>query len=185
MLLFRRIDNTRWFGKGYWESLSVTELNTKDNELSVWMDNSNVEAIDIALAYALTQGTIKEVWCVKIPKEQLDIYNLKLRQQDSNTCYERMKSFHTNIVVPTLIELGDLASIIYELVQDPLANCCLFTETDLKNHFYEMVKLDFIVMDFNDKKNQQKWQILVEREKALGKIDFSQLKNSKPKVIKK
>ena len=185
MLLFRRIDNTRWFGKGYWESLSVTELNTKDNELSVWMDDRKVNAIDLALAYALTQSTIKEVWCVKIPKESLDACKLQLRQENSTTCYERMQSFHTNIVVPTLIELGDLAGIIYQLVQNPMSNCCYFTETDLKNHFYKMVKLDFIVIDFNDKKNQQKWQIIEEREKALGKIDFGQLKNAKPRAKKK
>lgn len=185
MLLFRKIDNTRWFGKGYWESLSVTELNTKDNELSVWMDDRKVLAIDLALAYALTQGTIKEVWCVKIPQEQLDKCGLKLRQEDSTTCFERIQSFHTNILVPTLIELGELAGIIYELVQDPVSNCCYFTETDLKNHFYRMVKQDAILIDFNDKRNQQKWQIIEEREKVLGKIDFEKLKKAKPKVKKK
>lgn len=185
MLLFRRIDNTRWFGKKYWESLSVTELSTKDNELSVWMDDKKVKAIDLALAYALTQGNIKEVWCVKIPKERLDACGLQLRQENSTTCYKRMQSYHTNILVPTLIELGDLAGIIHNLVQEPEVNCCFFTETDLKNRFYEMVKHDFIEIDFNDKKNQQKWQIIEEREKSLGKIDFGQLTNVKPREKKK
>ena len=185
MLLFRRIDNTRWFGKGYWESSSVTELNTKDNELSVWMDDRKVKAIDLALAYALTQGTIKEIWCVKIPKERLDASGLQLRQENSTTSYERMQSYHTNIIVPTLIELGVLAEIIHDLVQEPMANCCYFTETDLKSHFYEMVKQDFIVIDFNDKKNQQKWQIIEEQQRALGRIDFGKLQNVMPRVKKK
>ena len=108
MLLFRRIDNTRWFGKGYWESSSVTELNTKDNELSVWMDDRKVKAIDLALAYALTQGTIKEIWCVKIPKERLDASGLQLRQENSTTSYERMQSYHTNIICPNALYLSHL-----------------------------------------------------------------------------
>ena len=185
MLLFRKIDHTRWFGKEYWESLSVTELNTKDNELSVWMDYRKVLDIDLALAYSLTQGTIKEVWCVVIPKERLDSCGIKLRQEDSSTCFERMRPFHTNIVVPTLIELGELAGIIHELVQEPMANCRYYSETDLKNRFYEAVKHDLISIDFNDKKNQQKWQILLEREKVLGSIDFSQLKKAIPMANKK
>lgn len=71
MLLFRKIDETRWFGRNSLESLSVTELNTKDNELSVWMDDSKVMAIDLALAFALTQKTIKDMWFVKIPVDCL------------------------------------------------------------------------------------------------------------------
>ncbi len=185
MLLFRRIDDSRWFGRQYWESCSVTELNTKDNELSAWMDDRKVLDIDLALAYALTQGTIKEIWCVKIPKDRLDSCGIRLRQENSTTCYKRMQSFHTNMVVPTLLELGELAGIIYDLVQDPVANCLFFTETDLKNHFYQMVKQDLIEIDFNDKKNQQKWNLLRECEKTLGTIDFTQLKNAQPMVVKK
>ena len=179
MLLFRKIDETIWFGRNSLESLSVTELNTKNNELSVWMDDRKVMAIDLALAFALTQKTIKDMWFVKIPVDCLQDKKLVLRQQDSKTCFEAMRSFHTNIKVPTLFELGSLAEIIHDLVEKPDVNCMYFSETVLKHHFYNRVKQDCIHIDFSDKDNQQKRNILREMEKKLGKIDFTQLKNVK------
>lgn len=177
MLLFRKIDETRWFGKVLFESLSVTELNTKDNELSVWMDYRKVFALDLALAFALTQNCFQNFWCVKIPEEMLEANGVLLRQQDSSTCYIRMRPYHNNIVVPTMWELGAVAEIIHELVQDAERNCAYFPESMLKKHFYDILKQDLIEIDFNDKKNKSKWEVLCQMQKKFGEIDFSQLKN--------
>ena len=132
MLLFRRIDETRWFDKEFLESASVTELSTTDNELSVWINDGSVSELDIGLAYILTQRSFKSIWCVKIPDNALSAKKLLLRQQDSSTPFVAMRSYHTNILVPTVLELADLAEIIYELVKDHNANCKFFTETELK-----------------------------------------------------
>ncbi len=185
MLLFRKIDETRWFEKGPLESLSVTELNTKDNELSVWMDFKKVYDMDLALAFTLTQKCFQNIWCVKIPDEELTKRGLKLRQENSKTCYESIRPFHTNIVVPTIRELGELASLIHELVQDPHKNCRYFSVTDLKIHYYRMVKSDLITINYNERDNKGKWDTLMEVQKKLGKIDFSKLKNVKPLEAKK
>lgn len=185
MLLFRRIDETRWFNKGPLESLSVTELNTKDNELSVWMDYKKVFDIDLALAYILTQGGFKDVWCVVIPEAELEKRGLELRQEDSTTCYERMRPYHTNILVPTIWELGELAGLIHDLVQEPNINCRFYTEPDLKYRYYCMVKQDYIHIDYNKRENVGKWNVLAEMQKKFGKIDFAKLNNVIPQVGKK
>jgi len=180
MLLFRKIDEQRWFNKKPFESLSVTELNTKDNELSVWMDFKKVFDIDLALAFVMTQNTFRNFWCVKIPDKRLKERGLTLRQQNSTTCYERMQPYHTNIVVPTLWELGSLAELIHELVQEPTENCIFYPESLLKVHYYNIIKQNLITIDFNERCNKGKWDVLNEMQKKFGEIDFSQLTNVVP-----
>ena len=116
MLLFRKIDESRWFERGLLESASVTDLDTSDNELSVWMQKDGVADIDLGLAFILTQRCFKTICCVKIPDERLEAAGLKTRQQDGDTAYVAMRPYHTNIVVPTVKELALLSEIIYELV---------------------------------------------------------------------
>lgn len=185
MLYFRKIDETRWFGKQPLESLSVTELSTKDNELSVWMDYKKVFDLDLALAFILTQSCFKDIWCVKIPDEELSKRGIKLRQQDSGTCYERMRPYHTNIVVPTIWELGELASLIHDLVQNPQLNCRFYPESELKRHFYNTLKQDLITLDFNIGNQQNKWIVLREMQKKYGEINFEKLSNVVPLATKK
>ncbi len=185
MLLFRKIDETRWFDRQPLESLSVTELSTKDNELSVWMDFRKVYDMDLALAFILTQNCFNDIWCVKIPEERLQEKGLVLRQQDSSTCYEKMRPYHNNIVVPTIWELGELSQIIHDLVQNPQTNCRYFPVNDLKAHYYRILKQDLITIDFNMRTNKGKWDVLKEMEKRFGPVDFSQLNNVVPFVEKK
>lgn len=185
MLLFRKIDETRWFGKRPLESLSVTELNTKDNELSVWMDYRKVYDMDLALAFILTQSCFSDVWCVKIPEERLKEKGIALRQENSRTCFVRMQPFHTNILVPTISELGSLSEIIHDLVQNPEINCRYFPVNDLKAHYYAILRQDLITIDFNMQTNKGKWDVLKEMEKKFGRVDFSQLKKAVPLINKK
>jgi len=177
MLLFRKIDETRWAGKGYLESASVTELNTTDNELSVWMYDGTVEEIDLGLAFILTQKCFKDICCVKIPDAELEAKNLQLRQENSGTPYIEMQPYHTNIRVPTAKELCKLAGIIYELYQDHQNTCKYFTETDLKMHFYKKLAENKIEIDFKSSKNQEKWRVIKEMQSTMGVIDFSKLTN--------
>lgn len=181
MLLFRKVDETRWFGKEFLESASVTELNTKDNELSVWMYDGIVSELDLALAFTLTQKCFKTICCVKIPKAELLAKRLLLRQENSTTPYVKMRPYHTNILVPTAIELCDLAGIIHALFQDAANNCKFFTETDLKVHFYNSLKKDELELDFTKPANQEKWNALKEMQKTLGIIDFTLLSKVTPR----
>lgn len=180
MLLFRKIDEDRWAGRKYLSSISVTELNTLDEELSVWMYDGKVTELDLGLAFILTQKCFRDICCVKIPDAELTAKKLHLRQQNSTTPYVAMRPYHTNIQVPTAIELCDLAGIIYELYQNHGKNCKYFTETDLKIHFYNMLVKNAIEIDFKSSYNQEKWRVIKEMQKTMGPIDFSSLSRVVP-----
>ena len=81
MLLFRKIDDKRWFGRRELESVSVSDLANKDNELSVWMDINGATPLDLALAFALTGKSIQGVYWVKIPDGDIESKGLLLRER--------------------------------------------------------------------------------------------------------
>lgn len=181
MLLFRKIDETRWFDRRPLESVSVTELNTLDNELSLWMKDENVSELDLGLAFILTQKSFKIIWCVKIPDEAMAASGLRLRQQDSTTPYLNLRPYHTNVLVPTVKELSTLALLIHDLLKDTESNCRLFSETELKMHFYDSLIKNAIEIDFTSKTNQAKWDVAKEMQRTLGPIDFSKLDKVVPR----
>ena len=109
MLLFRKIDENKWFGKQELETISISDLFNKDNELSVWMGINGATELDLALAFAFTGKSIKGVYWVKIPDGEIEAKGLELRQEDSITPFVSLRSNHTNIKVPTLYELGAIA----------------------------------------------------------------------------
>ena len=53
---------------------------------------------------------------MKIPDKALDKF--KFHYAPSSTPYLQCRSLHTNIVVPTLYEMGDLAEIIHQLIKN-------------------------------------------------------------------
>ena len=169
MLLFRKIDETRWFNKKPLESVSVTELNTLDNELSVWMQDGKVNELDLGLAFILTQRCFKDIWCVKIPDAALASTGLQLRQEN------------TNVMVPTIKELSVFAFLLHDLIQDTYNNCRLFTETELKIHFYNVLVKNDIEIDFSIRTNQEKWNAIKEMQQTLGPIDFAKLNKVVPR----
>lgn len=181
MLLFRKIDETRWFDRKPLESVSITELNALDNELSVWEQDDKVKELDLGLAFILTQRVFRDIWCVKIPDEVLAAKGLQLRQEDSSTPYIAMRSYHTNVKVPTVKELSIFASLLHDLIQDTDNNCRFFSETDLKIHFYNVLVTNAIEIDFTAWTNLEKWKAIKEIQQTLGTIDFSKLDNVVPR----
>ena len=118
---------------------------------------------------------------VKIPDKALDKF--KFHYAPSSTPYLQCRSLHTNIVVPTLYEMGDLAEIIHQLIKN--GKQIYISEQEQKECFYNAVKADEIEMDFNDWKNQNFRKALAEMEGIYGQIDFSQLQNAKDSKKKK
>jgi hypothetical protein len=180
MLLFRKIDENKWFGKQELETISISDLFNKDNELSVWMGINGATELDLALAFALTGKSIKGVYWVKIPDGEIEAKGLELRQEDSITPFVSLRSNHTNIKVPTLYELGAIAEIIHQQVQEPDTNCKFVSETELNDRFYDAVKEGLIEIDFSDKYHKGKWDTIRMLEKQKGKIDYSQIQTVIP-----
>lgn len=101
--------------------------------------------------------------------------SLLLRQEDSSTPYLAMRPYHTNVKVQTVKELSIFASLLHGLILDTDKNCRLFSETELKIHFYNVLTSNAIQIDFTIKTNQAKWDVIIEMQRTLGAIDFSKL----------
>lgn len=176
MYYLRKIEESQWRGKVLHDAVSISDLRTKDNDISVWENDGTHESINkLALAFSLTTGRIQDLWCVNIPEDSLD--GFKFHPAPSSTPYITMKNSHTNIVIPTLYEMGDLAEIIYNMIVK--RNLLYIAEQDIKNCFYDAVLSDEMSLDFNEKRYRQFRKPLEDIEKDKGAIDFSKLKNVK------
>lgn len=181
MYYLRKIEEGQWFGKQLHDAVSISDLRTLDNDISVWKDEGNVGVIKLALAFSLCTKNIKDIWCVEIPDDTLS--NFKFHQLPSGTPLLSCRSLHTNIIIPTLHEMGDLAEIIHKLIKDDKQ--IYVSEQEQKECFYNAIKADEIEMDFNDWRYQKFRKALSEMEEIYGQIDFSQLQNAKDLKKKK
>ena len=178
MYYIRKVEKAKWDGKILHDSISISDLSTIDNDISVWMDDDSKDRYKhLLLAYVLTTGKIRDLYYVRIPDVDVSKKGFEFHLVPSTTPYTNMQSLHTNIVVPTLHELGDLAEIIHDITS--AGNQQYIAEQDLKELFYEAVKKDLIEIDFNDKKYQGFRKPLREIERQQGEIDFTKLKNCK------
>ena len=114
---------------------------------------------------------------INIPDKELERKGFKFHEEQSSTPYLPMREFHTNIIIPTLYELGDLAEIIYNLIQS--GECKYITEQEIKEAFYKAIKADEIIIDFNNRKFRSLRKPLKEMENEMEPIDFSELQNVK------
>lgn len=178
MYYIRKIERLKWDGRGLHESVSIGDLKTDDNDISVWADdNTPDECKRLALAFVLTTPKICDLFCIRIPDTELSQKRLNVEQRPSGTPYLKQQSKHYNIKVPTLYELGDLAEIMYNEVASQ--NIEYISEQELKEFFYSAVLADEIKIDFNDKKYRNFRKPLADIEKQKGSIDFSRLVNAK------
>lgn len=178
MYYIRKVERIKWNGRPLYDSVSIGDLKTDDNDISVWADDdSQDECKRLALAFALTTSKISDLYCIRIPETELNAKKLNLVPQKSGTPYLPQQSKHVNIKAPTLYEIGDLAEIMYNEVCS--AKVVYISEQELKELFYQAVQNDEIQMDFNDKKHKNFRKPLRDIELQKGAIDFTKLKNVK------
>lgn len=181
MYYIRKVDRTKWAGRELHDSVSLGDISTNNNDISVWADdNSKDEYKKLSLAFALTTGKICDLYCIRIPDQALKEKKLKTEYKASGTPYYTQRAKHVNIKVPTIYELGDLAEIMYD--EAKLQKIKYISEQELKELFYAAVLADEIEIDFNDKKYKNFRKPLAEIESQKGSIDFSKL--SKVKDVK-
>lgn len=149
MYYIRVIDSDKWEGKSQYDIASIDDIVSSDGEVSVWMDDSSHPLEDLLLAYLMTRKQIKDVCCVKIPEEYVCKRKIKQRQEDSSTPYVSIGNLHTNLLIPTLFELGDVAESIYEALENGYAE--YVPEQDLKERLYELINAGEIKVDLTDK----------------------------------
>lgn len=178
MYYIRKVERTKWNGRDLHDSVSIGDISTNDNDISVWADdNSTDEYKRLSLAYALTIGKICDLYCIRIPDQALTAKKLAVEYKTSSTPYITQQAKHVNIKVPTLYELGDLAEIIHDEVVDLKME--YISEQELKEIFYQAVQNDEVQIDFNDKKYRSYRKPLADIERQKGLIDFTKLSNVK------
>lgn len=176
MYYIRKVERTKWDGRDLHESVSIGDISTDDNDISVWADNnSKDEYKKLSLAFALTTGKICDLYCIRIPDQALKDKKLKIEYKASGTPYLTQQGKHVNIKVPTLYELGDLAEIMYDEVKSQKIQ--YVSEQELKELFYKAILADEINIDFNDKRYRNFRKPLADIERQKGSIDFSKLAN--------
>ena len=155
MLYIRKISEDGWFGKDVLDADSISELGTKNHDLSVWEitnDSGNSNLDEVALALAMTRDNVEEMYVVFLDTIAINTkyqWAVSLNPEDGNTKYIKMKGCHTNFVVGSFWEQGYLAEYIHALIDDT-QNYKYYNADDLKKLAYEAAKKgDLIASDLN------------------------------------
>lgn len=172
MLYLRKYAPELWDEKCELDAVSISDLKTNGNDISVWQvanDESNIG--DIALAIALTRDRIQDFYAVVLKDEDIFTKELQMNPLPGETKYENLRNEHNNIKVPTFWEIGYLAEYMHKQMSND-DNVKYFTERFLKEQLYQAVKNNKISQeDIRDKKEYKKIkQALEEMESLYGKI---------------
>lgn len=134
MVYAREIESVSWKNKPSLDAVSVSDLQTKDNEISVWEVNtapSNMD--DVALAVMMRRDRVCEVNMVLMDSDVLDTdYSIQMHQTPGNSIFTPMNGKHNNFVVPTFWEMGYLTEYIQKTVKDDLSGAVYYSEPRMK-----------------------------------------------------
>lgn len=154
MYYLRRIDETKWEGRPNLDAVSVSDLCTTDNDISVWeVYNQEKDLNTIALSLAMTKNRIKDMVVVILDSENLERLGLQMNPQPGDSRFVEMNEFHNNIKVPTFWELGYLSEYNHDLVSNE--KYVYFAEDELKDFLYDVAKtgkLDIGILKDKDNK---------------------------------
>ena len=172
MLYLRKYAPEVWDEKCELDAVSISDLKTDDNDISVWQvasDESNIR--DIALAIALTRDRIQDFYAVILKDSDISTKTLQMNPLPGETKYENLRNEHNNIKVPTFWEIGYLAEYMHKQMMND-DNIKYFTERFLKEQLYQAVKNNKIAQEDIRKKKEYKKirQALEEMESEYGKI---------------
>lgn len=172
MWYIRKYNPLLWNGKCCLDAVSLSDLSTEDNDISIWKvlsNKSNIE--DIALAMAMTRDKFKDFYVVFLDPNSVSSLGLGMHPAPGNTRYVAMENEHDNIVVPTFWEIGFLSEHMHSLVNDS-SKIRYFSEPELQEFLYNAVragKIDKSII-MTDKNYKRYKQVLQELELKLGTI---------------
>ena len=172
MWYVRRYNPLLWDKKCCLDAVSLSNLSTEDNDISIWkvsLDRSNIE--DIALAIAMTRDKLNDFHIVFLSPNKIRELGLNMNPKIGDTRYKGMVNEHDNIVVPTFWEIGFLGEYIHSIINNP-AEIMYVSEPDLQDFLYNAVKVGKIDKNqiMTDKDFKKYKQPLQEMEKIYGEI---------------
>ena len=147
-LLLRQIRKSRWYDDGGLPWLPVgllpadplSDLNTKDNKLSVWHiedDKSNLEQVVTALA--VNRDQVSNLDCALFDQHPLSGINVRIEETKGNTKDKRANIWHRELVELTAEKLLELARSI---MRD--GKRTRFSETRIRNLIQRAVESGII-----------------------------------------
>lgn len=143
MVYLRAINSDAWLEvvsneRDALDSDVVSDLSTRNHELSVWEvddDLSNID--DVALAMALSKDQIRDLTLVMLSPKSMNEskkFNFypEIQSQPGETAYTAMVNNHKNFMINSLWEMGFLAEYIAELISTNFErNCTLYNAQDI------------------------------------------------------
>ncbi len=155
MYFLRRIKPENWEGKENLDAVSVSDLATDDNDISVWQINDMDELEEVGLTIAMTKNSIKDVNVVILDGNKLKELGLVVTDQRGTSRFAEKNDSHKNISVPSFWEIGYLSEYIYNQLKDE-HNFHYFAEEELKETLYKVAKEGNMDYNFMSDKNENK-----------------------------
>ena len=134
MLFVREIDRNKWLNRAQLDSVSVSDLQTSDNDISVWEVQPNLSDLDdVALAVMMRRDRVQEITMVYLDSTELaQKYNIGIHKLAGNSHFSAMNYKHSNFVVPTFWEMGYLTEHIQEKLKNPRQNTIYYSEVRMQ-----------------------------------------------------
>lgn len=139
MFFLRKIDIENWDGKQCLDAVSVSDLSTKDNDLSVWQIDDKSFLDVVGLTIAMTRDKLSDFYVVILDADRISELGLIVSNQPGESHYKENNNLHRNIKMPTLWEMGYISEYIHDLLKDK-ANFHYFALPELKDLLYQEVK---------------------------------------------
>lgn len=155
MFYLRRIEPILWEGKQNLDAVSVSDLKTEDNDLSVWEINDMDELEEVGLTIAMTKSSLKDFNVVILEDKELTKLGLKITSQPGTSRFAEKNGSHKNISVPTFWEIGYLSEYIHNQLHDE-KNFHYFAEPELKETLYKVAKNGSMNYDFMADNSEKK-----------------------------
>ena len=155
MYYLRRIKPENWEDKESLDAVSVSDLATDDNDISVWQINDFNELEEVGLTIAMTKNCLKDVNVVILEDKKLKELGLEITNQLGESRYAEKNNLHKNIVVPSFWEIGYLTEYIHDQLQDE-NNFHYFAEEELKETLYKVAKEGNMDYQFMADKNENR-----------------------------
>lgn len=141
----RKIIEAAWFGRDPEDADTISDLATKNHDLSVWKvdDINNEEELSkVVLALAMTRSKIEEFYIVLVDLEEYNAQypdcKITLHPELGETQYLAMVDKHINFVLPQIWNQFNLAKYIHAKLQDK-SNYHYYTPDDIRLLFDKAV----------------------------------------------
>lgn len=156
MLFVREIDRNKWLKRAQLDSVSVSDLQTPDNDISVWEVQPNLSDIDdVALAVMMRRDRVQEITMVYLDSTELaQKYKIVMHKLAGNSHYAAMNDKHSNFVIPTFWEMGYLTEYIQEKLKNPKSNTRYYSEIRMKQLLLAAYQGNKIPVDVIKKNNK-------------------------------